>query len=221
MTQHQTGHKWFAFLYDRLQAPAERSFIRAMREEIMGGARGRVLELGAGTGFSFPYYGDHVEQVIATDPDPHMLERARRRAQDLDRPIELRQASAEELPFEDASFDTVVTMLVMCTVEDPARALSEVRRVLKPTGELRLYEHVRYDHAFGAFCQDLATPLWRWLGAGCRPNRDIARLVREAEFEFERLELSKPAPPLPFMIFTRPHIVGIAKPRQGRGPAVG
>lgn len=220
MTQQQTGHKWFAFLYDRLQAPAERSFIRAVREEIMGGARGRVLELGAGTGVSFPYYSDHVEQVIATDPDPHMLERARRRAQDLERPIELRQASAEEIPFEDASFDTVVSMFVMCTVEDPARALSEVRRVLKPSGELRLYEHIRYDHAFGAFCQDLATPVWRWLGAGCHPNRDIARLVREAGFEFERLELSKPSLLLPFMVFTRRHIIGIAKPRRGWEPTV-
>jgi ubiquinone/menaquinone biosynthesis C-methylase UbiE len=221
MAEKQEGHRWFAFLYDRLQASGERSYMRRIREDIVGGAKGRVLELGAGTGASFPYYRDRVEHVVATDPDPHMLERARRRAQDLERPIELRQASAEELPFEDGSFDTVVSLLVMCTVEDPLRALSEVRRVLKPSGELRMCEHVRYDHAFGAFWQDLVTPAWRWFGGGCRPNRDIARLVREAGFEFQHVELIKPVPPIPWLVFTRPHIIGIAEPRQGRGPALG
>ena len=221
MAEPQTGHRWFASIYDRLLTSSERSYMRRIREEIVGGARGRVLELGAGTGASFPYYNDHAEEVVATEPDPHMLERARRRAEDLERPIELRQVSAEELPFEDGSFDTVVSTLVLCTVRDPLQALSEVRRVLKPSGELRMYEHVRYGHAFGAFWQDVATPIWRWFGAGCHPNRDIARLVREAGFEFQQLELSKPVLPIPPMVFARPHITAIARPRQGRGPALG
>jgi ubiquinone/menaquinone biosynthesis C-methylase UbiE len=212
MAEQWKGHKWFAATYDRMQASAERSYMRAIREEIIGGARGRVLELGVGTGLSFPYYNDHVEQVIATEPDPHMLERARRRLKDAGRPIELQQVSAEELPFEDGSFDTVVSMLVLCTVRDPPQALSEVRRVLKPSGELRMYEHVRYDHAFGAFWQDLVTPAWRWFGGGCHPNRDIARLVREAGFEFQQLELGKPVLPIPPMVFARPHITAIARP---------
>jgi ubiquinone/menaquinone biosynthesis C-methylase UbiE len=220
MAGKQEGHRWFASIYDRLLTSTERSYMRRIREEIVGRARGRVLELGAGTGASFPYYNDQVEQVIATDPDPHMLERARRRAQGLQRPIELRQVSAEDLPFEDGSFDTVVSTLVMCTVGDPLQALSEVRRVLKPSGELRMYEHVRYDHAFGAFWQDLVTPVWRWFGGGCHPNRDIARLVREAGFEFQHLELSKPVLPIPPMVFARPHIMAIARPRQGRGPTL-
>ena len=139
-----------------------------------------------------------------------MLERARHRAAEAGRPIDLRQASAEAIPFEDASFDSVVSTLVMCSVKDPLRALSEAHRVLKPSGKLRLYDHVRYDHAFGAFWQDLVTPAWSWLGAGCHPNRDIAALVREAGFEFEQLELMKPVPPVPPMIVTRPHIKGIA-----------
>jgi ubiquinone/menaquinone biosynthesis C-methylase UbiE len=206
------GHKWFASLYDRLQASAERSYMGRVREEIVGGARGRVLEVGAGTGLSFPYYNDHAEEVIATEPDPFMLERARRRAENLGRPIELRQAAAEELPFEDGSFDTVVSTLVMCSVDDPLQALSEMRRVLKPSGELRMYEHVRYDHAFGAFWQDLATPMWRWLGAGCHPNRDIARLVHEAGFEFQRLEFTKPDLPIPPWVITRPRMMAIARP---------
>ncbi len=212
MTGEQKGHTWFASIYDRLQASAERSFMKEIREDIVGGARGRVLEVGAGTGASFPYYNDHAEEIIVTEPDPYMLEWARRRAEDVGRPIDLRQAPAEELPFEDGSFDTVVSTLVMCTVTDPRRALSEVRRVLKPSGELRMYEHVRYDHAFGAFWQDLITPAWRWFGAGCHPNRDTASAVREAGFEFERLGRVKPVPPIPPFVFARPHIIGVARP---------
>jgi ubiquinone/menaquinone biosynthesis C-methylase UbiE len=99
----------------------------------------------------------------------------------------------------------------MCSVGDAPRALSEVRRVLKPSGELRVYEHVRYSHSFGAFWQDVVTPVWRWLGAGCHPNRDIANLIRDAGFEFQKLELTKPLPPIPPMAFARPHIIGIAR----------
>ncbi|MEE8346525.1 MAG: class I SAM-dependent methyltransferase [Dehalococcoidia bacterium] len=212
MAEEQKGHKWFAAVYDRLIASAERSYMKAVREEIAGGAKGRVLEVGAGTGANFSYYNDHAEEVIATEPDHYMFKRARRRAKEVGRPIDLRQASAEELPFDDASFDTVVSTLVMCSVKDPLRALSEVRRVLKPSGELRMYEHVRYDHAFGAFWQDAITPVWRWFGAGCHPNRDTASVVREAGFEFQQLELMKPMPPIPPMVFVRPHIKGVARP---------
>jgi len=206
------GHRWFAAIYDRMMASAERSFMKGVREEIAGGASGRVLELGAGTGANFAYYGPGADEVFAIEPDPYMLERARQRASQAGRPIDLRQAPAEQIPFDDASFDTIVSTLVMCSVSDPLRALSEARRVLKPTGKLRLYDHVRYGHAFGAFWQDLATPAWSWFGAGCHPNRDIAALVREAGFQFEQLELTKPVPPLPPMILTRPHIKGIAAP---------
>jgi ubiquinone/menaquinone biosynthesis C-methylase UbiE len=212
MVEDQKGHKWFAAIYDRIMASAERSFMRQVREEIAGGASGRVLEVGAGTGANFPYYNDHAEEIIATEPDPYMLKRAKRRAEEVSRTIELRQAPAEDLPFEDDSFDTVVSTLVMCSTVDPHEALSEARRLLKSSGQLRVYEHVRYEHAFGAFWQDLITPAWRWFGAGCHPNRDTASIVREAGFEFERLELTKPVPPVPPLVVTRPHIIGIARP---------
>ena len=203
------GHKWFAAIYDRMMASAERSFMRPVREEIVGRAAGRILEVGAGTGANFLYYADGLE-VVATEPDPFMLERAQARARAVGRPIELKQAPAEDLPFEDGSFDTVVGTLVLCSVSDAAGALSEIRRVLKPEGQYRFYEHVRYDHAFGAFWQDLITPAWRWFGAGCHPNRNTARSIQEAGFAIQELELSRPVPPVPPMIFSRPHIKGVA-----------
>src|SRR3990172_3393135 len=104
----QQGHKWFAAVYDRLMSSAERSFMKGVREEIAGGAGGRVLELGAGTGANFAYYGVSAQALFAIEPDPYMLGRARRRAGEAARPIDLRQAPAEEIPFEDASFDAVV-----------------------------------------------------------------------------------------------------------------
>jgi ubiquinone/menaquinone biosynthesis C-methylase UbiE len=212
MARPTKGHRWFAGVYDRMMASAERSFMRRVREEIAGGAHGRVLELGAGTGANFAYYAEGAEEIAATEPDPFMMERATLRTQGARRPITLHQAPAEQIPFDDDSFDTVVSTLVMCTVRDPGAALAEVRRVLKPSGQLRMYEHVRYDHAFGAFWQDAACPVWRWLGAGCHPNRDIAAHVRGADFDFLRLEHSKPLPLLPPFCLTRPHMLAIAKP---------
>ena len=186
--------------------------MKPIRKEITGGAKGRVLELGAGTGLNFEYYDAQATEVIATEPDPYMLERAERRAERAERPIVLHQAPAERLPFGDGTFDTVVSTLVLCSVDDPVRALREVRRVLKPSGELRFYEHVRFEHAFGAFWQDVIAPIWGWFSAGCHPNRDTAAAMREAGFELDQIELSKPAPPIPPMAFVRPHIKGVARP---------
>ncbi len=150
---------------------------------MVGGAKGRVLEIGAGTGLNFSYYPKDVE-VIATEPDPYMLRRARRRLTESGNHIELRESSAEELPFENDSFDTVVGTLVMCSVPHPERALAEIRRLLKPGGEYRFYEHVRYDSAFGGFWQDAIMPIWRWFGAGCHPNRDTVRTIHSRQWPF-------------------------------------
>jgi ubiquinone/menaquinone biosynthesis C-methylase UbiE len=210
MTQDQKGHKWFAAFWDWM-VRHESSLARKGREEIVGGANGRVLEIGCGTGASFPYYRDAASELIATDPDPYMLERARKRAAKVGRPIEIQLAPAEELPFEDESFDTVVSIWVMCHARDPAKALSEVKRVLRPEGEFRFFEHVRYDHDFGAFWQDLITPVWkRLLASGCHPNRDTARSIREAGFVIQQLDSLK----LKSIIAdpTRPSIRGVARP---------
>ncbi len=204
------GHKWFAAIYDRMAAPEERRFMGEVRAEVAGGARGKILEIGAGTGLNFPHYRDGA-QVIATEPDPYMRQRAQRRLMESGKHIELHEASAEELPFESDSFDTVVGTLVMCSVAHPQRALAEIRRVLKPGGEYRFYEHVRYESAFGAFCQDAVLPVWRWFAAGCHPNRNTVQAIRNAGFNVLELEKSKPLPPVPPMVFARPHVNGIAR----------
>jgi ubiquinone/menaquinone biosynthesis C-methylase UbiE len=204
------GHKWFAAVYDRQMAFAEKRWLAKVREEMVGSLKGRVLEIGAGTGANFPYYHDGVD-LIATEPDPYMLEKATRRARETDKSIELKRAPAEELPFEDDSFDVVIGTLVLCSVNKPARALSEIRRVLKPGGEFRSYEHVRYQNPVGAFFQDLIQPAWSWFGAGCHPNRDTLRLIKEAGFEIISAEVKNTFPPVPPMICARPHLKAIVK----------
>ena len=181
-----------------------------VRAEVAGGARGKILEIGAGTGLNFPHYRDGA-QVMATEPDPFMRRRAERRLAESGKHVELREASAEQLPFDNDSFDTVVGTLVMCSVPHPQRALAEIKRVLKPGGEYRFYEHVRYESAFGAFWQDAVMPVWRWFAAGCHPNRDTVQAIRNAGFNVVELEKSKPLPPVPPMVFARPHVKGIAK----------
>lgn len=197
-TAHCKGHRWFAAVYDRLTGPSERRLGATIRPRLLGDLQGRVLEIGAGTGASFAYYPPGVE-VVATEPDPYMLRRAEARLAKLGRDaIELRQAPAEQLPFDDASFDHVVITLVLCTVRDQARALAETRRVLKPNGTLRFWDHVRNDEsAFWGRLQDVITPAWRWAGAGCHPNRRTQRAIEDAGFRIEWVERVRIAPGTP------------------------
>jgi len=204
------GHKWFASMYDRMLASQEKGYLGAVRKEMLKDVSGDVLEIGAGTGANFQYYGAGAK-VVATEPDPYMMERAQKRAAESDKNIELKSAPAEALPFPDASFDYVIDTLVLCSVKDQRKALSEMKRVLRPGGELRLYEHVRYENPAGALMQNIISPAWQWVGAGCHPNRDTGRALREAGFEVLSAEVTKPSPPIPPMLFTRPHLRAIAR----------
>lgn len=173
----------FAALYDVCMAPSEALGLRRMRRRLLAHARGRVLELGAGTGANLPLYPDGAH-VVATEPDARMARRARSPAGKATAPMELALADAQALPFADASFDTVVGTLVFCTIPEPLLALGEVQRVLRPGGRLLLLEHVRWESGFGRL-QDAVAPLWTRFAGGCHPNRRTLELVRLAGFTVE------------------------------------
>jgi ubiquinone/menaquinone biosynthesis C-methylase UbiE len=167
----------FALAYDPFLAAAERRGLSRERARLLGPLDGRVLEIGAGTGLNVPHYPPAVE-VVFTEPDPHMAARLRRRG------VEVVEAGAESLPFADASFDFVVSTLVLCTVPDVPATLGEVRRVLKPGGRLVLIEHVRA--APGSSLerwQDLLHGPWKAFACGCHCNRDLSSSLAAAGFE--------------------------------------
>jgi ubiquinone/menaquinone biosynthesis C-methylase UbiE len=206
------GHRLFAAVYDRMLSAQEKAGLRDMRAELLAGARGRVLELGAGTGLNLDHYGDAVTELVLTEPDPHMAKRLRSRvdAAELSFPVEVVEAGAESLPFEDRSFDTAVSTLVFCTIPDARRAADEAARLLKPDGQLLLLEHVRGEEG-GRLTrwQDRLERPWGWLGAGCHPNRDTAATL-SARFDVSGLaqdRLPGSAPPI-----VKPLIRGAVRP---------
>lgn len=277
------GSRWFAALYDLLAGSAEQA-MAPRREFAAGGARGRVLEIGAGTGANLPYYrfgvsvtphpfdkfratphhlpqgkrgqdprtlpgaegeekpspsmgegeGEGVTDLTLTDVSPHMLRRLEAKAGKLgistapalpgrerrcaelvegfmvrvEGPpgIQIIKAGAESLPFEDASFDTVVATLVLCSVRDQSKALREVHRVLKPGGGFRFFEHVRAGNRGWAAFETGIKPLWRIIADGCEPDRDTVAAIRRAGFELAGLENYRFGP-----YPVRPHVMGVAR----------
>jgi SAM-dependent methyltransferase len=161
-----------ALLYDPFLALGERRGLAAHRRALLAGASGMVLEVGAGTGLNLPWYGPDADAVL-TEPDAAMRARAQRRG------ATVVDARAEALPFEDGAFDIVVSTLVLCTVDDPAAAVAEFRRVLRPGGRLLFIEHVR---AQDARRQDRWAPIWRAFAQGCRCNQPTLDLLR-AQFD--------------------------------------
>ena len=151
----------FAAVYDRMLAGAEDAGLRQRRHDLLAKARGRVLEIGAGTGLNLAHYPDAVEEIVFTEPEEPMARRLTRKLTETGRRGEVIAAPAERLPFEDDSFDTVVCTLVLCTVTDPRRALSEIARVLRPGGQFLFLEHVRADDPKLARWQDRLARPWR------------------------------------------------------------
>ena len=198
--------RFFAFTYDRFSKGSEEAGLAEMRRKQISGASGDVLEIGGGTGANLSYYGAGVESLTVTEPEPAMLKRLERKAREQSSQATLLRAPAEDLPFEDASFDTVVSTLVLCGVDDQPRAVRELRRVLRPGGRLIFMEHVRSDDPRVAKMQDRMNPVNRFTVC-CDCNRPTLDTVRSAGFEvteLEHTELPK-APP-----FVRPLIVGSA-----------
>jgi ubiquinone/menaquinone biosynthesis C-methylase UbiE len=191
--------------YDRMSRKSEEAGLGAMREKLLAEADGRVLEIGGGTGVNLEFY-DRAESVVVTEPEPAMLRRLRDRVREQAPQTEVVRAAAEDLPFEDASFDTVVSTLVLCGA-DQERSLGEVRRVLRPGGRLLFLEHVRSDDdpALARF-QDRINRLSRFF-AGCECNRQTLAAIEAAGFTVSRVERAM-TPEAPK--FVRPLIVGAA-----------
>lgn len=173
------GVEQIPWLYDAMCFVLETTGLKRWRDWLVGGAKGRTLEVGCGTGRNLPRYAAGAE-VVALELDPQMLKTARARAPNALYVL----ASAEALPFRDGAFDTVVSGLVFCSVPKPALGLAEVKRVLKDDGRLRMLEHVRSDGWYGGV-QDFLQPAWTKLAGGCHPNRRTVATVEAAGFVIE------------------------------------
>jgi ubiquinone/menaquinone biosynthesis C-methylase UbiE len=205
------GHRIFAALYDRMLSATERAGLQDMRAELLAEARGRTLELGAGTGLNLAHYPDGVTELVLTEPDPHMARRLRGRLQEeppAPSRVEVVETPAEHVPFEDESFDSVVATLVLCTVEEPGAAAREIARVLKPEGRFLCLEHVRApDGERVVRWQDRLERPWGWVAAGCHPNRDTVAALQAVGLQTGSLAPDRlpKAPPI-----VRPMVRGAA-----------
>jgi SAM-dependent methyltransferase len=184
---------WFAALYDPILSGAEAAFLRAWRAELAASVRGRVLEIGAGTGLNLAHYPADVDLVL-TEPSPDMRERLAARAGGRD----ISPDFVEQLPFPDASFDVVVSTLVLCSVRDLDRAVAQIRRVLRPGGELRFIEHVGSRGALGA-AQRALDPLWCRVAGGCHLCRDTPGALAAGGLAITSIEAARPWSVPPFL----------------------
>jgi ubiquinone/menaquinone biosynthesis C-methylase UbiE len=157
------------------------------RSRLLASAQGFVLEIGIGSGLNLPFYGNAVRHVIGLEPSPKLLSMARREGDTAPQSIEFLQASAEAIPLENQSIDTVVTTWTLCSIPDVMGSLHEVRRVLKPEGRLLFVEHGLSPDPRVRRWQDRLTPLWKRVGGGCHLNRPIAQLIEGTGFRLERV----------------------------------
>jgi len=192
-----TWGRMFAATYDRGLKATEEAGLRRMRSELLAGARGRVVEIGAGTGVNLDLYPDAVEELVLVEPDPHMAKRLRVRLAESGRQATVLEAPAERPGLEGASFDCAVSTLVLCTVPDPEATVAELSRLLKPGGQLLFIEHVRSRHPGLAAWQDRFEKPWRFLADGCHCNRDTVATIASS-FEVEAIEHDRTpkAPPI-------------------------
>ena len=168
------------------------------RQQTIGAARGHVLEIGVGSGMNLPVYGSAVDRVCGIDPSPELLDRARERVAAARVPVSLARAAAEQLPFRDAAFDTLVMTWTLCSIPNPSAALNEMRRVLKPGGRLLFVEHGLAPEPAIIRWQHRLTPCWRRIGGGCHLDRKMDDLIRNAGFRVDALETGYMKGPKPW-----------------------
>ncbi|MCK2217654.1 class I SAM-dependent methyltransferase [Actinomadura sp. ATCC 31491] len=202
-------HPRFARMYERMSVEAEPHATGPLRRRMLAGLAGRVVEVGAGNGLNFAHYPAEVREVVAIEPDDVLRAGAERAAGATRVPVRVVAGHAGELPAEDGGYDAVVLSMVLCSVPDQRAALAEVRRVLRPGGEVRFLEHVRSANPATGLLQDLLTPVWRLAAGGCRPNRNTERALRDSGLLVEECERFpfKPLPSSP----TLTHILGRAR----------
>jgi ubiquinone/menaquinone biosynthesis C-methylase UbiE len=183
--------------------------LAAYRSRVVPGADGRVLEIGIGSGLNLPFYSGKVERLIGLDPSAKLLSMVRRVQKRKSSSAELIEGSAEAIPLENSSIDTVVTTWTLCSIPDVGRALREMRRVLRPSGRLLFIEHGLAPEPNVRWWQDRLTPVWKRVGGGCHLNRAIQMLIPNAGFQFERLETGYMRGPKPLTFMYE----GSARPR--------
>jgi ubiquinone/menaquinone biosynthesis C-methylase UbiE len=206
--------RWlYAAMYDLLNGPAEHAGLREQRHDLLAQATGATIEIGAGTGLNLPHYPPAITRLALIEPDPHMSRRLRRRAARLGRDAEILGATADQLPFPDASFDTAVVTFTLCSVPDEQAALREITRVLAPGGRLLFFEHVRSaDPGIAAQQDKLPFP---YPLIGCHPNRDTLREIRASALTVESVRAGE-LPKAPKI--ERPMIVGTARRLASAAP---
>ena len=212
-------HPLVARLWERMSRACDAKGAAQHRAELLGGLHGRVIEVGAGNGANFRHYPTTVAEVVAVEPEPHLRASAERAAVDAPVPVTVVGGTADALPADDAAFDAAVVSLVLCTVPDVQHALHEIRRVLRPRGELRFYEHVLAHRPGFARMQrayDIVYP--RINGWGCHAARDTPAEIEAAGFRIERIRR------FPFRasvvdVLLTPHSLGAARRSGDEGHA--
>jgi ubiquinone/menaquinone biosynthesis C-methylase UbiE len=193
-----TWGRAFSALYDRMLSGTEEAGLRDIRRLALAEASGRTIDIGAGTGANLGLYPASVSELVLAEPDPHMVKRLRPKLADAGVEARVVEAPAAALPLEDSSFDTAVFTLVLCTVPDPAAALAEAARILKPGGRLLFVEHVRSENPRLARWQDRLERPWRFCGDGCHCNRDTVATIEASPLTVEAVERGElpKSPPL-------------------------
>ncbi len=208
-----TYQRLFARYYDRVMAQTEKLCLAAWRRELLGGISGEVLEIGSGTGLNLACYPQPVTRLVLSEPDAFMREKLQEKVASGRPESELASCDAEQLNFPDHSFDAVVSTLVLCSVAQPEIALNEIRRVLRPGGQLYFIEHVHSDHLGINFWQRTLEPLWKRACGNCHLTRKTGEMIEAAGFELGEVEdLRMEGTP----VFVRRVLLGLArKPSKG------
>jgi ubiquinone/menaquinone biosynthesis C-methylase UbiE len=210
-------HPIFARVFARVSPGMDAQGAVEHRRALLSGLAGRVLEVGAGNGLNFAHFPPAVTEVLAVEPEPYLRALAETAAQRAAIPIRVVDGTADALPRPDASMDAAVASLVLCSVPDQARALAELRRVLRPGGELRFFEHIQADTAGLAWAQRLADLIWPTLVGGCHTSRDTLTAITTAGFQITSVQRFRfPDSRLPSP--AAPHVLGIARRLPGSRP---